>query len=195
MKKLTKYELSKVSKNLNRYFNLADDQDFEKGLVWYKNANDFCKEKSIEYELSSLKIASILSALSPNNRWSRNLIDTDTVLRAIKNNVAPENVKVSTFHVNKFKAFTIGKDLVEITRESRKTYSFVRNVGLLDPERVTIDVWHLRACFNKDMGQIGKIAYDQIERLTINKAKKLGLKGFEFQAIIWLSAQKKFQTK
>jgi hypothetical protein len=41
-----------------------------------------------------------------------------------------------------------------------------------------------------DSATIGKIAYQQIKDLTIKKANKLGLTGFEFQAVIWLSAQK-----
>ena len=36
---------------------------------------------------------------------------------------------------------------------------------------------------------IGRVAYEQIKQLTLKKAAKLGLKGFEFQAILWLSAQ------
>ena len=58
---------------------------------------------------------------------------------------------------------------------------------------MTVDIWHLRACFNDKINinsaTIGRIAYEQIKKLTIKKANKLGIKGFELQAIIWLSAQ------
>ena len=42
---------------------------------------------------------------------------------------------------------------------------------------------------------IGKLAYQQIKQLTINKANKLGIKGYQLQAILWLEAQSKFNTK
>jgi len=54
-------------------------------------------------------------------------------------------------------------------------------------------VWHLRACFGKTIKSTpNKIAYQQIKELTINKAKQHGLKGFEYQAIIWNSVKNNF---
>ena len=192
MRKLTKNQLAKVSKNLDHYFNLATDQQINGGLNWYKKANDFCIEQSKVFNVDSFTVASIVSALSPRNKWLTNLKDTVTVLNAVKNGLGPTDIKVSTFHTNKFKAFAIAEGEVEITDESRKTYSFVCNVGNLDEDRATVDVWHLRACFNQTIGALGQLAYDQLERLTISKAKKLGLKGFEYQAIIWASVQSNF---
>ena len=34
--------------------------------------------------------------------------------------------------------------------------------------------------------------YNQIQKLTLKKADKLGLKGFEYQAILWESIRNKF---
>jgi len=192
MKKLTNNQLLKISKNLDKYFNLSNDQQITDGLNWYKAANTFCIETAKQFNTTSSVVASIVSALSPRNKWHTNLKDTINVLNAVKNNLGPTDIKVSTFHSNKFKAFAIATGKTEITNESRKTYSFVRNVGQLDADRVTIDVWHLRACFGETMGSIGKLAYDQIESLTIRKAKRLGIKGFEYQAIIWGSIQCNF---
>lgn len=192
MRKLTKNQLAKVSKNLDYYFNLATNEQINEGLQWYKKANDFCIEQSKVFNVDSFTVASIVSALSPRNKWLTNLKDTVTVLDAVKNGLGPTDIKVSTFHTNKFKAFAIAEGEVEITDESRKTYSFVCNVGNLDEDRATVDVWHLRACFNQTIGALGQLAYDQLERLTISKAKKLGLKGYEYQAIIWASVQSNF---
>ena len=192
MRQLTKNQLKTVSKNLDKYFNLASDQNIRDGLNWYETANDFCKETAQKYDVCPQLVASVVSALSPRNKWKTNLKDTLTVLDAVKRGFAPEDVKVSTFHVNKFKAFALAKGLTEITNESRKTYAFVRNVGQLDADRVTVDVWHLRACFNRTMGAVGKLAYDQLEALTLRKAKQLGMKGYQYQAIIWSSVQDNF---
>lgn len=193
MKKLTKNQLTKISKNLDYYFNVATEEQINEGLQWYKKANDFCIEQSKAFNVDSFTVASIVSALSPRNKWLTNLKDTVTVLNAVKNGLNPNDIKVSTFHTNKFKAFEIAKGNAVITNDSRKTYSFVCNVGNLDDKRITVDVWHLRACFNRTIETgVGKLAYDQIERLTMSKAKKLGLKGFEYQAIIWASVQSNF---
>lgn len=192
MRKLNDSQLLKVSKNLDKYFNMATDEQIAEGLNWYKDANAFCIETAKQFKTNSSVVASIVSALSPRNKWKTNLKDTITVLNAVKNGLGPTEIKVSTFHTNKFKAFAIANGQTEITNDSRKTYSFVRNVGQLDAERITVDVWHLRACFGETMGAIGKLAYDQLESLTIKKAERLGLKGYEYQAIIWGSIQANF---
>mgnify|MGYP003627998179 CR=1 FL=1 len=193
MKKLSKYELKKVSKNLDYFFNLATNQDIASGKDWYKVANKFCIDAATKYDTSPLVVASIVSALSPRNKWEQNLKDAIKVLEAVQDGKQPEEIKVSTFHLNKYKAFNIAAGLRVITEDSRKTYNFVRNIAHLDPQALTIDIWHIRACLRqfKSIGNasIGRLAYEQIKSLTIKKAQKLGLKGYELQAIIWLSIQ------
>jgi len=189
MKKLTRYQLSKISKNLDYYFNLANEEDFKSGLVWYKDANDICKDIATKYDSNTFIAASVISALSPRNLWQQNILDAYKVFEAIKNNVPAEDIKVCTFHTNKFKAFNIVNNNIHITSKSLKTYNFVYNIALLSDAHLTIDIWHLRACMNKSIkinsASIGKLAYQQIKELTINKANKLGLKGYQYQAIIW----------
>ena len=87
----------------------------------------------------------------------------------------------------------MAKGNIFITEQSQKTYNFVRNIAHLDPSSLTIDIWHIRVCLKQfksiQNAQIGKLAYKQIKDLTIKKAQKLGLNGFEYQAILWLSVQ------
>ncbi len=193
MKKQTKSELKKISKNLDYFFNLATPEEIKQGRQWYKLANQFCIDTAKEYNTTPLQVASVVSALSPRNKWEQNLKDTIKVFKAIQEGKEPEDIKVCTFHKNKFKAFELAKGNIFITEESPKTYNFVRNIAHLEPMALTIDIWHIRACLKqfKSIGnaQIGKVAYKQIKALTIKKAQKLGLKGFEYQAILWLSVQ------
>ena len=193
MKRQTKNELRRISRNLDYFFNLATSKEIEQGKRWYKDANKFCQDTAKEYNTTSLIVASVVSALSPRNRWEQNLKDAKKVFQAIRDGKSPEDIKVCTFNKNKFKAFELAKGNIFITEDSPKTYNFVRNIAHLDPMALTIDIWHLRACLKqfKSIGnaQIGKIAYKQIKDLTIKKADKLGLTGFEYQAIVWLSVQ------
>jgi hypothetical protein len=172
MKKLTKYQLSKISKNLDYFFNLATKQDIKNGLNWYKDANNKAIEISKKYDI---------------------LKDADKVCEAFTLGIGPESIKVSTFHTNKFKSYNILNNNVTITDKSLKTFNFVNNIAYLNNDFLTVDIWHLRACFNDKISiksaSIGRIAYEQIKRLTIKKSNKLGIKGFELQAIIWLSTQ------
>ena len=193
MKKLTKYQLSKISKNLDYFFNVATKQDIKNGLSWYKDANSKAVEISKKYDIDVYKVAQVISALSPRNKWAQNIKDADKVCEAFKIGLSPNDIKVCTFHTNKFKAFNILNNNVTITDKSLKTFNFVNNIAYLNNDFLTVDIWHLRACFNDKISiksaAIGRIAYEQIKRLTIKKANKLGIKGFELQAIIWLSTQ------
>jgi hypothetical protein len=193
MKQRTKSELRKISKNLDYFFNLATDEEIKQGKRWYKLANQFCEEVAKEYNVTPLQVASVVSALSPRNRWEQNLKDAKKVFEAIEQGKEAEDIKVCTFHKNKFKAFELAKGNIFITEDSPKTFNFVRNIAHLDPTALTVDIWHIRASLKQfksiSTAQIGKVAYKQIKALTIKKAQKLGLKGFEYQAILWLSVQ------
>ena len=193
MRKQTTNELKKISRNLDYFFNLATTEQIKEGREWYQLANDFCKITALEYNTDPLKVASVVSALSPRNKWSQNLKDAKKVFQAISEGKEANDIKVCTFNKNKFKAFELAKGNTFITEDSPKTFNFVRNIAHLDPSAVTIDIWHLRACLRQfksiNNAQIGKVAYNQIKALTIKKAHKLGLTGFEYQAIIWISAQ------
>jgi len=193
MKQRTKTELRKISRNLDYFFNLATDDEITEGKQWYKLANNFCNNVANEFNTTPLIVASVVSALSPRNRWTQNLIDAKKVFQAIEDGKQPEQIKVCTFNRNKYKAFELAKGNIFITEDSPKTFNFVRNIAHLDPSALTIDIWHIRASLKQfkaiDSAQIGKVAYSQIKALTIKKANKLGLTGYEYQAIIWITAQ------
>jgi hypothetical protein len=192
MKKLTPNEIRNVSRRLEKIFNQANCEEILQGKQWYPQANAIAKDIASKYDVSLSSASAVISALSPNNRWKQNIKDAYKVFQAVKDGLGPEDIKVCTFHSNKFKAFEIATKGRAIDIDSRKTFSFVANVGHLNESFVTVDIWHLRACFNKTMGSVGKLAYEQIEKITLRQAKKLGLKGFEYQAIIWCATQRMF---
>ena len=198
MQKLSKYKLNKYSRNLDFFFNFATKQDINNGLQWYNEANKIITNLALIYNYDFFIVANVLSALSPRNRWSQNIKDTEKVLKAVNEGKDANSVRVCTFNNNKFKAFNIAKGNLIIDKLSPKTYNFTKNIAHLDSEALTVDIWHLRACLKQfksiKTAQIGKLAYQQIKTLTIRKAEKLGLKGFEYQAIIWLAAQRFYQN-
>ena len=183
---LTKSTETSVRKRLRHLFNQSDEQSQKSGRDWYKSANKICLNFAIKYDYAPEVVANVLSSLSPRNKWERNIIDCENVLKAVRLGIGPEQVKVCTFNTNKFKAFAFANGGSSIKTTSPKTFAFVRNIAELDDTKVTIDVWHLRACFGEtiETGLTPK-KYKRLEAITIQEAKKLGLKGYEFQAIVW----------
>ena len=188
-KALSKYRLKKVKQNLLHFYNeVKDDQDLvTEGESWYLRVNIWCEKLAVQYGISTYKVASVLSALSPRNKWDRNKQDAEAVIKTWRNGGSPEDLSVCTFTSNKLKAFDILNSVAEIEPKSLKTRAFLLNIAYLDKEAVTIDVWHLRACFDRMIvpKSLTPTIYDQLQKLTIKLGQSLGYKGYEFQAIVW----------
>lgn len=199
MKKLTYYKCKKIESNLLELFDKASNLDIIEGKKWYFEANLFCKEVAKQYKSDVYTVASVLSALSPHNKWEQNKKDCIKVFDAVNKYLKPDQIKVCTFNSNKIKAFNIAKGEQIITNNSLKTFNFLNNIAYLCGESLTVDVWHLRACFNKSIkinnATIGVLAYNQIKDITIKLANQLNLKSYELQAVIWLVIQREYKKK
>lgn len=92
------------------------------GLNWYAIANQ--KAEAITnrfYMLSLLKVCGVIAALSPNNRWERNLVDAELLLRCAVSGGKIDNIRVGTYNHNKEKAWLIarGIDPLEVLRGNK----------------------------------------------------------------------------
>ena len=195
MKKLTvtNYSDIKIKNRLKAWLDIATEEQIASGKNWYKEAQEFAKYLSENYKIDSYVCASVISALSPNNKWERNKIDAEAVIKAHLNGISSDNIKVCTYDSNKIKAFNILKGEL-ITEKSPKTHSFSMNVGLLSSEHITVDKWHLRACllYPNDgilscVESCTSVQYRRVEKITAQLSKEYNLKGYELQAIIWVT--------
>jgi len=183
---LSYYKKNRIKENLQYFYNESTEEDRMNGKQWYMRANMHCEKLAVEYGYPAETVVSVLSALSPRNKWERNLIDTETVLKAVRDDQGPDDVKVCTFNNNKEKAFRIARYEESLSIDSPKTYAFLQNILYLNDQYVTIDVWHMRAAFNKMIPvNLNKSVYEEIQKITIKEAEQVGLKGYEYQAIIW----------
>jgi hypothetical protein len=57
--------------------------------------------------MHSAIVVGVLSALSPNNKWERNVIDAENMCIAYKSDIPLDEVKVCTYNANKQKAIKI----------------------------------------------------------------------------------------
>jgi len=104
----------------------------EFGLTWYARAYKQCQQISKTHKVPLVKVVGVLAALSPNNKWERNVMDTMNMCYAYVNNEPYNDVKVCTYNANKDKAISIlgiGKTNiteVETILSGRKTTAFFR---------------------------------------------------------------------
>ncbi|MFZ9349940.1 MAG: DUF7178 family protein [Candidatus Fonsibacter ubiquis] len=90
-------------------FFMASEAEKAEGRDWYPRANRIASAISAGYKrrCGIETAAGVLAALSPNNRWDKNVRDAEALTKVICAGGDPDSVKVSTFNKNKKKAVEI----------------------------------------------------------------------------------------
>jgi hypothetical protein len=104
--------------NILAVFFKATDLETINGAEWYPAANHAAQIMATRYSVTLETAAGVIAALSPNNRWERNLTDADFMIRAYSAGGydAADFIKVGTYNANKIKALNIlsGDDCLQI---------------------------------------------------------------------------------
>jgi hypothetical protein len=85
----------------------ADETQRAEGLVWYDNAQKAAHDIAVKYDIAVYIAAAVIAALSPNNKWSRNVTNADALIGAFISGDGLLSVKVSTYNKMKQKAWDI----------------------------------------------------------------------------------------
>ena len=186
-----------TTKNIIAIYKLAKPSEIKHGLTWYVNANSDCKEIAEKLELPLHIVIGVVSALSPNNKWERNVINAEDLCTAFINGQDMDSIKVSTYHKMKEKAWSILETMpsydetIEILN-GKKIVSFFRNISG-DETDITIDGHARNIYYNDKQGlttpntNIKKNEYKDIQKAYTRASKKLGIKAYELQAITWVA--------
>ena len=170
---MTYSQLSHNAREIVAKFTLATSQEVQLGVDWYPSALDIANRIAVKYNVSAETAAGVIAALSPNNRWERNIIDAEAIIKcwaAGGTRTDMLNVKVCTYGKMKAKAVDIltrdipiveilnGKKLIEF-------FNCITNPALND---VCIDghaysVWFGQRLTMKEVPAIGKKLRSQIK--------------------------------
>jgi hypothetical protein len=177
------------SNNILRMFDMATMDEIYLGCEWYAEANRQAQTICANTGYNLAAVCGIIAALSPRNKWSRNIED-------VRNLLADDNAKVSTFHRNKAKAAEIKSllnpsfDQVLDIIKGDKVCSFYANILNPNlPDIVTVDSHAIGVWLgSRATGQSAKgDAYQTIQQAYIDTANGLGLIPCQLQAITWLT--------
>jgi hypothetical protein len=186
-----------TTKNIIAIYKLAKPSEIKHGLTWYVNANSDCKEIAEKLELPLHIVIGVVSALSPNNKWERNIINAEDLCTAFINGQDMDSIKVSTYHKMKEKAWSILQSMPSYDEtidilNGKKIVSFFRNISG-DETDITIDGHARNIYYNDKQGlttpntNIKKNEYKDIQKAYARASKKLGIKAYELQAITWVA--------
>lgn len=197
-----KLTLSVNQKHIVGCFMKATASEIEYGTNWYRIAYKVAQRISNEYQLNAECVAAVIAALSPNNKWERNIKDAENVVAAFMLGGVDDamNVKVCTYRKNLAKAVDILNSChndYESILKGPKVIEFYHSIlGSLDD--VCIDghaysVWFGERLTMKEIPSIGKKLRQQIKFDYIKATEFINATGTEIftpceiQAITWVT--------
>ena len=186
-----------TTKNIIAIYKLANPSEIKHGLTWYVNAHADCKKIAIELDLPIHIVIGVTSALSPNNKWERNIVNAKDLCKAFIDGQDMDSIKVSTYLKMKQKAWHILETMPTYDEtitilNGKKIVSFFRNISG-DETDITIDGHARNIYYNDRQGlptpntNIRKLEYLDIQKAYLRASKKLGIKAYELQAITWVA--------
>ena len=152
------------------------------------------------YNVDFDTIVGVIAALSPRNKWERNMQDAESMIKLYSSGADYEDLmdlKVCTFSTGKAKAATL---LVDNITDSSKIREILKGPKLIeffncisdDVEDVCIDghaysVWFGERITLQNVPSIGKKLRATIKADYIKAAKEAGIKASVIQAVTWVA--------
>ena len=179
--------------------------DRVKGKNWYSNAYSIACTLGKKYGVTSNTVSAVISALSPSNKWNRNVEDAEMMLRANAYDLDLTECKPSTYGNQKLKAIAIiegnvsDDDSLKGILNGQKTKSFYANISTNGKtDDCTIDghsynVWNGTVTNLNDVPGMTPKTYRMIQDDYRTAAKIISeiegetLKASEIQAITWVA--------
>ena len=187
--------------NILSIYRMATPEEKRDGVVWYAQALAQCNRLAIDYEVPLSIVVGVVAALSPNNKWDRNIDNAHDMIKAYINGNDIDTFKVSTYHAMKRKAWSIleampeDDDQIVSILNGQKIISFFQNI--MGYDTCTIDGHARNIAYAERVGltgsiSIGKKEYATLQQEYVEAGKKArvngrALKAFEMQAITWVA--------
>ena len=194
MKQVTLIDHEKMIYNISSVYNEADKTQHAEGLLWYSDAQKAAHDIAARHGVAVYIAVAVIAALSPNNKWSRNVTNADALIGAFIRGDGVDSVKVSTYHKMKAKAWDIlaarpDYDGAKKMLKGQKITSFFMDI--MGEFNVTIDgharniAYGERVGLTDDRTNIGVREYRALQAAYEEAARRLGLMPYQLQAITW----------
>ena len=182
--------------NIVEVFNQCTSDEFMNGKSWYKYAKAAAQDIADKHELPLHIVVGVIAALSPTNNWEKNVLDADNLCAAFVSGGYKEDVKCSTYHPMKDKAWTILQDMPE-TRDDvaailkgPKITDFFWCILGFDTCVIDGHAWCIANADRRSMQEvpnIGKKLRQDLQDAYRDAAREAGLTAYEMQAITWVT--------
>ena len=193
-KQATLIDHERMIHNITSVYRDADETQHAEGLLWYSDAQKAAYNIAVKYDIAVYIVAAVIAALSPNNKWSRNIVNADALIGAFIRGDGLLSVKVSTYNKMKQKAWDIlaarpDYDGAKAMLKGQKITSFFMDI--MGEFNVTIDgharniAYGERVGLTDDRTNIGVREYRALQAAYEEAARRVGLMPYQLQAITW----------
>jgi len=194
MKQVTPISHDAMIANIVAMYNDATPAQIDTGMAWYSDAQSQAHDIAIKHDMPVYIVVAVIAALSPNNKWTRNVLNADALIGAFIAGDAMETVKVSTYHKMKAKAWRILQEIPDYNGakailNGQKITSFFMDI--MGEFNVTIDGHARNIAYNERVGltddrtNIGIREYRALQDAYKDAAKQIGIMPYQLQAITW----------
>ena len=194
MKQATLIDHEKMIYNIVSVYRDADETQHAEGLLWYSDAQKAAHDIALKHDVPVYLVVAVIAALSPNNKWARNIVNADALIGAFIRGDGIDSVKVSTYHKMKAKAWNIlaarpDYEQAKTMLKGQKITSFFMDI--MGEFNVTIDgharniAYGERVGLTDDRSNIGVREYRALQAAYEEAARRVGLMPYQLQAITW----------
>jgi hypothetical protein len=177
-------------------FFTANAVERHEGLSWYGRALSVARRLADHYDCRLSTVAGVISALSPNNKWERNVIDAEALIKVYTHGGDIDALKVCTFNKNKAKAIAIleGADPLDVLggRKVRAFYQCILGQDAVCVDGHAYSIWLGQRVPTTKTPKISDKLYDRISEDYRIAAKQINEITNDFylpsqvQAITWV---------
>jgi hypothetical protein len=184
--------------NIKAIYQLATLTEKQDGINWYPNARQIARDLADRHGIHAAEAAGVIAALSPRNRWERNVQDADSLIAAFQAGGAEQAqlTKVCTFGANKAKAIRIlaagvltDADVLAILSgpKLQEFYSCIQGINDVCIDGHAFCIWAANRTGLKDVPAIGVRLRREIKADYLAAAEGLGITPSACQAITWVT--------
>lgn len=183
--------------NILAIYDQAFRKELNHGLTWYADAKAECQAMADKHKLPLAIVVGVVAALSPTNRWERNLVDADNMLLTFTSGGYVEDTAPCTYKTMRDKAWSIlengpkqSQEDIARTLNGPKITDFFwcimgANVCVIDGHAWCIANADRRTM--QEVPSIGKKLRKELQAAYAEAGEAVGFTAFEMQAITWVA--------
>lgn len=176
------------------YYQTASEEHRAAGRSWYADQREVIRDIATAHKLPVTIVAAVVSSLSPQCPWERNIAGALRTIRAFESGESEPPRSATVYYSNAIKAWAILHGSISpesAFQNAPKTRAFWRNLSG-DESHATVDIWMARAAGlgntgTADDGRITARQYREVAQAIKDGAQRTGETVAAFQAIVWVT--------